>query len=60
MTVRAHLIGNPALLQAILSEPRIGAQDRALDMIRDGFSYRKIGAHLGVHHVTISRLARQE
>ncbi len=34
MTVRAHLIGNPALLQAISREPRIGAQDGALDMIR--------------------------
>ena len=41
-------------------KPKLSATDaaRALEMIRDGVSYRRIGVAFGVHHVTISRLAR--
>src|SRR3977135_4506690 len=31
VTVRAHLVGNPALLQAILRQPRVSAPDGAQD-----------------------------
>src|SRR5260221_39609 len=33
VTVRAHLVGNPALLQAALRQPCVGVLDGTLDMI---------------------------
>ena len=33
MSVRAHLLGNPAFLQAVLGEPGVGTLDRTLDML---------------------------
>ena len=33
MTMQAHLVGNAALLQAVLRQPRVGGPDGALDMI---------------------------
>src|SRR5580693_225685 len=36
VTMRAHLVGNPALLQAIPGQPCIGAVDGALDMVGRG------------------------
>ena len=43
MCVRAHLVGNPAFLQAVPGEPGVGALDRALDMIaRLGRSHKAI------------------
>ena len=34
VAVGTHLVGDPALLQTVLRQPRIGDPDRALDMIR--------------------------
>lgn len=43
-------------------KPKLTAADavRALDMIRTGDSYRKTAKVIGVHHVTISRLAKRD
>ena len=43
-------------------KPKLTAADaaRALDMIRDGKSFRKTAKAIGVHHVTISRLAARD
>ena len=42
------------------AKPKLSATQasEALDMIRDGSSYRKTAAALRVHHATISRLAK--
>ena len=42
MCVRAHLLGNPAFLQAILGEPGICTPDRALDVIVEHYDYLRL------------------